>query len=361
MKDKVLHKKKAASPKSPITRPSKTIQPGQDSVAWALLDAKAEAVLLVKLNGSIRFANQTAVKRFGKSKEELMGLYAWDLYPSTQTNYIKILFSQMVRTGEPITFKVHEENGWSQTMVHPVHNKSGRVGMIALCTWDATPLVEAQERYKRTALELISAQEGERRRISQDLHDDIGQRMTGLALNLRSIESALEGGHPISVDEVKNAIHELEAITKQTRQIFYQLNPPSLGKVGFSKVLAAFCASFEESTRIVADFNCQEDLPELSDLQTMTLYRFVQEGLANVAKHALASHAWISLDFSDGDLNISLEDDGKGFDSRNMREGMGLHGIRERFQALHGSVEIESSQGNGTHLFGSLPYKPEDI
>ena len=86
------------------------------------------------------------------------------------------------------------------------------------------------------------------------------------------------------------------------------------------------------------DFSCQEDRPELSDFQTTIIYRFVQEGRANTAKHAMASRAWVNLDYTGGDLNISLEDDGKGFDPMNISEGMGLHGIRERFQMLNGSL-----------------------
>jgi PAS domain S-box-containing protein len=330
-------------------------------IAWSLLEARAEGVVLVDTDGIILFANEVAAKRFSKSVKAMVGTSIWDLNRSSHINHLKILFNQAIQSREPMTTNQQEGDHWSRTMIYPIQNRAGEVERVALCSWDITSEINAQEKYKITALELITAQEEERHRISRDLHDDIGQRMTALALNLHSIETSLESSRPISVEEVKNAIHDLETITKQTRQIFYQLHPPSLGTVAFPKVLEAFCASFEYTAGVSVDFNCQMDLPELNDLQTTVLYRFVQEGFANIAKHAAASRVWISLDYIDRDINISIEDDGKGFDPKNIQEGLGLRGIRERFQILNGSVEIESTPGKGTHLFGTLPYEQKEV
>ncbi len=334
---------------------------GVGKIAWSLLEARAEEVIVVDTEGIVLFANEVAAKRFSKSVKAMIGTCIWDLNYSSHISHQKILFHQAIQNREPVTTNQKEDRHWNRTMIYPIRSRAGKIEKVALCTWDITSQVNTQEQYKLTALELITAQEEERHRISRDLHDDIGQRMTALALNLHSIETSLESGRPITVEEVKNAIHDLETITKQTRQIFYQLHPPSLGTVAFPKVLEAFCASFEYSTGVSVDFNCQLDLPELNDLQTTVLYRFVQEGFANIAKHAAASRVWISLDYIDNDINISIEDDGNGFDFKNIQEGLGLRGIRERFRILNGSVEIESTPGKGTHLFGTLPYKQKEV
>jgi signal transduction histidine kinase len=326
-----------------------------DDIAWSLLEIRAEALIYIDKRGTILLANQPAAKYYSKPVEELVGTCLWDLTLPARANYLKILLSQAAHDGAPITVKQQDDVLWRRTLIQPIPGEEGRPDKFALCTWDITPLIEAQEKYKRAALALINAQEEERHRISRDLHDDIGQRMTALALSLHAMESALGGGKSITINEVRNAIRDLETITKQTRQIFYQLHPPSLSTVAFPKLLEAFCASVEYSSVITVDFNCQEDIPELSDLQTTVLYRFVQEGFANVIKHAAASRAWINFDFSEGDLNISIEDDGKGFLPTETQEGLGLSGLRERFQMMDGSIEVESAPGKGTRLFGTLP------
>jgi signal transduction histidine kinase len=339
----------------------KVVAPDQEQVAWALLNAMANGVTLVDRNGNILLINETAAAQFARPVETLTGASIWNFYPPARLNYFKVLINQVMQTGQPISLNTQHEGGWSRTLIQPVDGETGQVDKVAICNWDITAQIEAEERYKRVALELITAQEDERRRISQDLHDEIGQRMTALTLDLRSIENALERDQKITVNEVNSTIRDLEAVIKQTHQVFYQLHPPSLDTVALPKVLAAFCVSFQNSTGMEVDFSCQEDLPKISVMQSTVIYRFVQEGLANVAKHASASRAWISLDYNEGELNISLEDDGKGFEPVNSPEGMGLHGIRERFQMLNGSVEVESSKGKGTRLLGILPLKPEDI
>jgi signal transduction histidine kinase len=103
------------------------------------------------------------------------------------------------------------------------------------------------------------------------------------------------------------------------------------------------------------DLSYQDNLPDLVDHQAITVYRFVQEGLTNIVKHARATSAWINLDYSDGELNISIEDDGCGFSVQTMKEGVGLRGLRERFLMLNGNFEIETSPNKGTRLSGSIP------
>jgi signal transduction histidine kinase len=131
--------------------------------------------------------------------------------------------------------------------------------------------------------------------------------------------------------------------------------------MALSTVLAGFCSTFEETNNVHVDFSYQEGIPELPENYVKAIYRFVQEGLTNVAKHAKASAAWINLDYIDDDLNISVEDNGLGFDLKRVHEGIGLHGIRERFLMLGGSIEIESAPGKGTHLSGTIPFKASNF
>ena len=154
-------------------------------------------------------------------------------------------------------------------------------------------------------MELVTAQEEERHRISQDLHDDVGQKMTALLFELRAIKDTIEHEQKVSIKDIDDVIHNMETIIKHVRQIFYQLHPPSLSKMELTKVLEAFCSTFEETNNLRVDFSCQEEIPELPDAYDKAIYRFVQEGLTNVVKHAGASSVWINLDYTEGDLNIA--------------------------------------------------------
>jgi PAS domain S-box-containing protein len=332
-----------------------------DKIGWALLDAKAEAVTLVDKPGTILFANTTAAQRFGKSIETMIGSCIWDIYPSAIKSHHRILFNQVIHTGHPITTPHKDKQRWSQTLIYPLAGKDDQTEMIALCTTDVTAQIDAEERLKLTLMELVAAQEDERHRISQDLHDDVGQKMTALVFELRAIRDEIENDQIVSLKEINTVIGNMEVIIKHVRQIFYQLYPPSLNRMALPKVLAGFCSTFEETNHVHVDFSCQEELPDLPQIHVNALYRFVQEGLTNVAKHARASSAWINLDYVDDDLNISCEDNGLGFELNHVREGIGLRGIRERFLMLGGSIEIESAPGKGTRLSGVIPFKATNI
>jgi signal transduction histidine kinase len=119
--------------------------------------------------------------------------------------------------------------------------------------------------------------------------------------------------------------------------------------------LESLCSSFGQYAGLHIDFSSDKDLPPIPNLQATALYRLVQEGLNNAIKYAKATSVWINLDYVDGEVSISIEDDGQGFDLRKVGEGLGLQGLQERFRLLNGDLEIESSPGVGTHLYGCLP------
>jgi len=327
----------------------------QADLAGELLDANEEGIVIVDLQGNVLSVNHSALQRYGKPANAIVGANIWSFYSATTINYHKILFNQTIKTARSITTVQREKDRWIKTTIYPFIRERKGVVAIAFYTCDISLQIEAQEALKRVTLELVTAQEEERHRISRDLHDDIGQRMTALILQLRSIKEAIETGQEGVVEEVNSSLLNVETITKHIRQIFYQLYPPSLNRMALPKVLAAFCSSIEEANRLRVDFSSQEQIPELTERQATVIYRFVQEGLTNVAKHARATAVWVNMDYTGGDLNISVEDNGQGFELENAPNGMGLHGIRERFLALGGSFEVESALGKGTRLSGTIP------
>lgn len=268
----------------------------------------------------------------------------------------RTLIRRVAATGEPVRFTERQGDRWEDVRIEPVRTPQGALIAIATYTRDVTPQIQAEEKLKLLSLQLPTLQEDERRRIAQDLHDDIGQGMTALILNLKAVHSALTSGRRNVEDQVKETIAAVEELMRHTRRIFYDLRPPTLTDVPLAKLLEGLCASFALSSGLRVVFSSHDPLPQISDVEATAFYRLVQEGLNNVIKHGHATSAWINLEYADDEVNLSLEDDGQGFDPADAaRYGMGLQGIRERFQLLNGSFDIESSPGRGTRLYASLP------
>jgi PAS domain S-box-containing protein len=325
--------------------------------AGELLDAFPNAVELFDLDGTILYLNKAARLRYAKYAKELLEGNIWSLYPPGQATHRKTVVNKAVNSGTPIQFTDRYEEQWVDVLICPIHGANDKIESVVMYTHDITRQIRAEERLKLISLQLLTNQENERRRIAQDLHDDIGQSMTGLILALKAIHSDVTvSGHKTIGEQVKGTIRIVEEMMRHIRQVLYDLRPPSFETTSPAKVLEALCSSLALSTRLRAIFSSQEQLPPMSNAQATALYRLIQEGMNNAVKHAKATSVWINLEYADGEVNISFEDDGQGFDPRQTVEyGIGLNGLRERFLMLNGNFDVESAPGKGTRLYGSLP------
>jgi PAS domain S-box-containing protein len=324
-----------------------------------LLDFETDQIAWIDLNCMLLFINSAATRRFGTNKKELVGCSIWDVYPESYKSHHQFLVNHVIKNCHSITAKNRDHTSWFETFFYPILGRNDKVESVVLITKEISSIIETEDRLKKALLQLINAQEDERYRISRNLHDEIGQRMTSLILQLRLVKDSIENGKQITYEEISNSFSDLEIISKQVRQIFYQLYPPSLNRVALNKVLEAFFTTMGETSKLQIDFNCQLELPELKESQNLAIYRFFQEGLNNVIKHATASALWVNLDYSDGNVYLSLEDNGCGFDQNQIERGVGLHGIEERFIVLNGKIKIESTPGKGTRISGVLPILAE--
>jgi PAS domain S-box-containing protein len=328
----------------------------EQDLLWELLEASPVAVELFELDGTIAYVNKAAALRHAKPADELVGVSLWSLYPASQSAHRKTIVNQATHTGLPVQFTDQWEKQWVNVSICPIAGSSGKIEKMAIYTQDITRQINAEERLKLVSLQLFTNQEDERRRIAQDLHDDVGQSMTALILHLKAIHSDILSGRREAGDQIPETIRIVEDMMRHIRQVLYELRPPSFGTTPFVKVLEGLCSSMSLYTGLRVIFSSQEQLPAMSNTQAITLYRLVQEGINNVLKHAKAESVWINLDYVDGEVSISLEDDGQGFEiGHRSNYGIGLEGLRERFLDLGGNFDIESAVGRGTRLYGSLP------
>lgn len=264
-----------------------------------------------------------------------------------------------------LEFRIVTKAGDVRWLLHhcrPICTRDGRYAGLRATNRDITARkqieleqLQAEMRLKQLTYQLITVQEAERRRISQDLHDDTGQGMTALLLRLNAIASSIPAERHETRRQLDEAIQIVETLMNQVRQLAYQLRPPSLDSMPLSKALEALCSSFGQYAKLRIDYSSDRNLPPIPNLQATALYRLVQEGLNNAIKYAKATSVWVNLDYLDGEVSLSIEDDGQGFDPKKAGEGMGLLGLHERFSWLNGSLEVESAPGGGTRLYGYLP------
>jgi signal transduction histidine kinase len=204
-----------------------------------------------------------------------------------------------------------------------------------------------------TVRRVVEAQELERTRLARELHDETGQALTSILLGLKSIRAAASEEEAAAAEE---GVRELVVQALQdVRALAIELRPSALDDFGLVAALERLAHTFSERSGVAASVEEHLDGRLPPDVET-TLYRFVQEALTNVVKHAQAEHVSILLTRRDGGVSAVIEDDGQGFVPEHVRaDALGLVGMRERLALLRGTLAIESQPGAGTTLVAFLP------
>lgn len=305
----------------------------EQKLAWKLLEACPDAIELFAPDGTILYVNQAAAQQHMASVDKLLGANIWTLYPPGSSVHRKTIVNQVLNSGVSLQFTDRNGDEWHEVLICPVGRKNESVEHIATYTRNITARIRAEEGLKLMSLRLLTYQEDERRRIAQDLHDDIGQNMIALMLSLKDIHDKIEICCRSKVGEqVKETIQTVEEMMRHTRKVFYELRPPSFTTLPLANVIETLCSSIALSTGLRIVLSSQEQVPPIPDMQATILYRLAQEGMNNVIKHAQAKSVWVNLEYTDDEISISLEDDGQGFDpDQGFSSGMGLQGLQERF------------------------------
>jgi len=206
---------------------------------------------------------------------------------------------------------------------------------------------------------LILGQEEERRRLARELHDDLSQRLAVLAIEAGKTETVLRDRQDPVLKPLRGLRDKAIQIAADVHSISRRLHPSILDDLGLSKAIKSECARFSTREGIDVAFAAQ-NIPESHPQDvSLALYRIVQEGLNNIAKHACARHVTVSLSESEACLHLSVKDDGIGFDAAEVRkkQGLGLSSIRERVRLVQGKHRIVSEPEKGTTIEVAVPLK----
>jgi signal transduction histidine kinase len=214
----------------------------------------------------------------------------------------------------------------------------------------------AEERLRHLSQQLVSSQEQERKALSRELHDEIGQLLTALRMELGNMErarGATSAEHDPHLDQAKKLA---ESTLRTTRDIAMGLRPAMLDVLGLGPALQWQAREFSRRYKTPIQLEVDGDLKHLPDQHRTHLYRIVQEGLTNCARHAHAKNIRVQLREADSQLAVDIEDDGVGFKHPDgVAYGLGLLGITERVRELCGHISIDSAPGKGTRISVTLP------
>jgi len=223
-------------------------------------------------------------------------------------------------------------------------------------------LRQSRERLRALSARLQTLREEERTRISREIHDELGQLLTGIKMDLRWIEDHLStgnwppGANPI-LDRVVQSTELIDRLMHSVRRIASELRPDLLDSLGLLNALQFELARFGKLSGVEGHSDLPEDLPPLPIEVRTAVFRIFQETLTNVARHARASRVDVSLRLAAGRARLQVRDDGQGMPAEKIAGtgSLGLLGMQERASLLHGALQLESSPGGGTTVSLDFP------
>ena len=215
-------------------------------------------------------------------------------------------------------------------------------------------VVDRTAQLTELAQHLQTAREDERSRLARDLHDELGALLTSAKLDVARIKSRLAGTSPEALERLAHLVETLNSGIALKRRIVEDLRPSALSNLGLVSTLEILAREYHALSGI--EVHCALDAVELDTSADLVVYRLVQEAITNITKYAQARNIWINLATTDGKVEISVRDDGVGFDPAARRgSAHGLVGMRFRVEAAGGALTVQSTPGQGTLIRARLP------
>jgi two-component system sensor histidine kinase UhpB len=340
------------------------------SLLRGLFDASPAAILVIEPGGAVQLWNPAAERIFGRTAPETLNQFVLTI-PAERREEFRVLFERVL-SGElvrNIEFQHVRHDGACVDVLlsaAPLRDASNVIYRVMSVLVDITDrkqaeaaLAEREMQLRVLSQRLLEAQEGERRRIARELHDEIGQALTIIKLGVQSAQRATE---PASVREVlSECIRTIDAAIQQVRSLSLDLRPSLLDDLGLIAALRWYLDRQAQWVGFAATFHTKGLDGRLPSTLETTCFRVAQEALTNIARHAHAHHVTMSLTYTGHQLVLCIQDDGVGFDVRTAHEqarqggSLGLLGMQERVALVGGRLTISAASGHGAQICASFP------
>ncbi|MBX3255159.1 MAG: PAS domain S-box protein [Chitinophagaceae bacterium] len=323
------------------------------------------------LKSKVIDVNNACLQQYGYTRGEFLSLDINDLlFPqelSRMQAEVDANFRELYHTG---VWRHQNKEGnliYADIIVHDIYYQ-GMPARLVLAT-NVTEQYLAEEKLKRSYDEirelteyLQKVREEERMRISREIHDELGQLLTVLKIDISWISKRVPGNDIQVKKKISEALDMVDITVKTVRRIASELRPALLDDLGLRAAMLWHIREFENRSGVRTEAELTSEELFLSDERKTGLYRILQESLTNVARHAESKKVCIAMDVKDAGLTLTISDDGKGFDpAKREQKTLGLLGMKERAQGMGGAYSIYSKPGEGTTVTVVLPITGEDM
>lgn len=226
----------------------------------------------------------------------------------------------------------------------------------ALRRYHERQIAASENRLRKLSTQLITAQEDERRSLSRDLHDELGQVATSIMLDLQ--RAVPKGADAKTTELIARALHGAECLLERLHEIVARIRPTLLDDLGLKDAVQNYLSEYQRATGILPVADLQFETRDIPGVVSENLFRILQEALTNVAKHARVREVSVKLTAAAGRVTLTVRDEGVGFTQELLNgKGLGMLGMRERAELLNGSFVAQSEPGKGTQIQVTLPLR----
>lgn len=327
----------------------------------SVLERVSDGFVAMDRHWRYTYVNESGGRMLGRDAKTLMGKHIWTEFPEGRGQKFHLAYERALSEQRPQSIRdcYPPWDRWFENRIYP--SQDG----VSIFFTDVTEQQKAQEdlrtladQLRALAARLAEVREDERREISRELHDQVGQALTALKLDLGWMRGQLGAAAPDATLARVAAMEELiDTTLDTTRRISTSLRPSMLDDLGLSATIRWQAREFHERTGVECEVRAPEDAVFLGPAVALTLFRILQEALTNVARHAEAKRVVVELQVGSTATVLTVTDDGKGIapGAGERATSLGLVGMRERALAIAGTIEISGVPGRGTTVTVRVP------
>jgi len=329
-----------------------------------LFENSRDALYVHDMNGTYTSVNRATETLLGYAREDLIGRHFSPLLNSDHENHVSETLCRKLEAANETTYEAEIVTKEGRHIPVEITSRLIFANGVAVgvqgCVRDVSERKRVQAAARTYSRRMIEAQEAERRRISRELHDQVGQILTAVKMNLHSLSAKCTA--PEILASIQDNMEVIDEAVDQVRDLSIDLRPLLLDDFGLPIALSWYLDRQTKRCAIATEFTthslCEDDRFS-SELET-ACFRIVQEAVTNVVRHARATRIVVTLERNGSDLVLGISDDGAGFDLSVLRNGaatLGLRGMEERVQALGGLITINSAPSLGTEICARFPIR----
>lgn len=332
-----------------------------------VFNASPMGIAVENLDGKPLFVNPALCLMLGFSAEEMRTKHCVQFSPPEDSEKDWILFQQL-REGSIDRYQIEKrylrKDGslmWGNLSISLLNSRPSP--LVLAMVEDVSEKKKTQEALARMSRKLIEAQEQERSRIARDLHDDIGQRLALLAVELERLQEDASG---VSA-QVSHRVHELRQqtidVSTDVQTLSHELHSAKLEYLGVALTMKSWCKEFGERQKLEIEFTSHDVPRNLPGDSSLCLFRVLQEAVHNAAKHSGQKTIEVQLWAEPGEIHLVVTDMGKGFDveAAMQSHGLGLTSMRERVRMVNGTLTIQTGPMGGNTIHARIPFSSDAL